>query len=239
MRESATHLRLVMEMTQAPDRPAYPAACPDCPGARLAVLEPLVGATKEACAFSTVHLASRLPIPPSWASFGIALIRRGVLIRQRVDDDGHATAIDAAGPGCLVPLDELEGHGYAIGDTIVCMCPRSRLDEALSGASVAQDLLDLHRSAIRRVERLAEARGASSGVRKVARCLVVLAETLSPPRVRDDLPLGFQQRDLAALIGMRHESVCRALGVLERDGCVTRGGNGSIDALVVESLRAV
>ncbi|MCB9602499.1 MAG: Crp/Fnr family transcriptional regulator [Sandaracinus sp.] len=216
----------------------YPAACPDCPGSRLGVLESLVGATKEACAFSTAQLGSRQPIPLSWGAYGVALVRRGVVVRQRIDSEGHATAIDAAGPGCLLPF-EGEAHGYAVGDVIVCLCPRDTLERSLRGASVGGDLIALHRAALARVERMTEARGASSGLRKVARCLITLAETLSPPRVRDDLPAGFQQRDLGMLIGMRHESVCRALGVLEREGLLERSGVGSIERLSLDGLRAV
>lgn len=243
MNDDRRYLRLLVSDDPIAAEPVerctqYAAACPDCPGSRLGVLEPLVGTTKEACAFSTAHLASRQPIPLAWGSFGVALVRRGVVVRQRIDSDGHATSIDAAGPGCLLPFDG-DAHGYAVGDVIVCLCPRDTLERALRGATVGQDLVTLHRTALARVERMTEARGANSGLRKVARCLVALAETLSPPRVRDDLPAGFQQRDLGALIGMRHESVCRALGVLERDGLLGRSGAGSIERLSLDGLRAV
>jgi hypothetical protein len=35
-----------------------------------------------------------------------------------------------------------------------------------------------------------------------------------------------QQRDLAALLGMRHESVCRAMQILARRGAIARTSDG-------------
>ena len=54
----------------------------------------------------------------------------------------------------------------------------------------------------------------------------MLAETLSPPRVRKRLPAGLQQRDLAKLIGLRHETFCRVLGQLESEGVIERDPDG-------------
>src|SRR5690606_4006099 len=131
------YLRLLVsddpEHEEPRERASYAAACPDCPGSRLNVLEALVGATKESCAFSTAHLGSRQPLPVHWGSFGVALVRGGVIVRQRIDSEGHATSIDAAGPGCLLPFDDEAAHGYAVGDVIVCLCPRDTVERALRG----------------------------------------------------------------------------------------------------------
>lgn len=40
------------------------------------------------------------------------------------------------------------------------------------------------------------------------------------------LPSGLQQRDLARLAGVRHESFCRSLGKFERAGLVKRAPEG-------------
>ena len=69
------------------------------------------------------------------------------------------------------------------------------------------------------------------------RALDTLADTLSPSRRRDRIPAGLQQRDLAHLLGMRHETVCRALGTLEHKGAVMREPDGLriADRTILES----
>lgn len=217
-------------------RPEYIAACPDCPGSRLGCLDSVVGKTKDACHFSTATVGARAPLPV-WEGYDLAWVRRGVIIRERPALDGRATAIDAAGPGCMFPLDD-DCTGYAAADAIVCLLRRPSLEEAIDRGQGLQ-VLELHRATLLRVERLSHARGAPSLREKVCRLLVVLAESLSPPRIREDLPDGLQQRDLARLLGVRHESVCRVVGELEREGRLTRGPTGSMAKLDLALLREV
>ncbi len=220
------------------------AACPDCPGARLGVFTELIRGENRACAFETVTLAARAFAPPSWSErHAFGLVRRGVLVRQRAARDGHAVAIDAAGPGCVFPIEPRESRSsesvssdYAATDVIVCLCPRAALDE--TSQSVARDLLAMQQAALSRVERFTQARGAPSVKRAVAGLLCVLSDTLSPPRRRDRLPAGLQQRDLARLIGVRHETFCRVLGDLERQGAVRRDAEGLLllDRAMLENI---
>jgi len=208
---------------------AYCAACPDCPGGRRGVLEVLVGRTKSTCRFETAVVDERAFAPASWNErYGFGLVRRGVLVRQRVDAEGFATAIDAAGPGCLFWIDRGGAElGYAATDLIVCLCPRASLDDALERhTEIGRDLLRLQREANLRVERLTEARGAPTVRARVARLLRVLSETLSPPRTRTRLPSGLQQRDMSKLLGVRHETFCRALKKLETAGAIQRSPDG-------------
>ncbi|MBW2462166.1 MAG: Crp/Fnr family transcriptional regulator [Deltaproteobacteria bacterium] len=212
----------------------YSAACPDCPGGRLGVLREIIGNTKHECSFETAQVAGRAFVPSTWVerhSFG--LIRRGVLIRQRLDETGAAIAVDAAGPGCMFPIDPVRHGGesvacdYAATDLIVCLCPARVVEEVLGeSTTVGRDLLALQAAALDRVERLAQARGASTTRRRVASLLVALCDTLSPPRTRERLPPGLQQRDMAKLLGIRHESFCRALRELENDGAIAREASG-------------
>ncbi|MCB9598459.1 MAG: Crp/Fnr family transcriptional regulator [Sandaracinaceae bacterium] len=212
----------------------YQAACPDCPGARLGVLQDLIGETKHACAFETVMIDARDFVPTTWTErHAFGLVRRGVLIRQRLDDAGRATAIDAAGPGCMFPIEHREegktsiSCDYAATDLIVCLCPTQLLDDVLDDSRRAgRDLLSLQLDAMERVERLTQARGAATVRERVATLLIVLSETLSPPRTREQLPSGLQQRDMSKLLGVRHETFCRALKTLEDEGAIQRTGDG-------------
>jgi hypothetical protein len=174
-----------------------------------------------------VPLPARQPLPPRWfGTYGLALVRRGVIVRQRIDASGAATAVDVVGAGCALPLDRAEGAaGYTASDAIVCLCPKSLLDATLD-LEVARDCLRLQTAALERMERLADARARGTATAKVAALLVAIADTLAPPRRLALIPSALQQRDLGALLAMRHESVCRALRRLERDGVVARRPDG-------------
>ncbi len=214
----------------------YLAACPDCPGPRLGCLDAVTGKTKDACQFTTATVAARAPLPV-WGDYDLAWMRRGVVIRERPALDGRATAIDAAGPGCMFPIDEY-CTGYAATNAMVCLLRRDSLHKALEHGQGLQ-LIELYRATLLRVERLSHARGARSVREKVCRLLVVLAESLSPPRIREDLPDGLQQRDMARLLGVRHESVCRVIGELEREGLLERGPTGSMARLNLLRLKEI
>lgn len=183
------------------------------------------------CAFHCPAIEARSPVPERWyETYGLGLVRRGVLIRQRVDPQGRASAIDAAGPGCVFPLRDWRGPssatGYAATRLLICLLPQDRLDSALTERQdAALDLVRLQCEAMERLERITEARGRSSAESRLAALLCALADTLSPPRNRDRIT-GLQQRDLAALLSMRHETVCRVLGSLEAKGAVSRTSDG-------------
>ncbi len=215
------------------DTSHYTAACPDCPGARLGSLQEIVGATKQTCAFVTVTVEARAYVPPGWAEhYAFALVRRGVVVRQRADRAGRVVALDAAGPGCLFAIEPPHGGesvscDYAATDLMVCLLPHVAYERALATTDdVARELIALQQDAMRRVERHTQARGAPTVRERVASILCVLADTLSPPRRRERLPPGLQQRDLARLLGVRHETLCRVLGDLETAGIVRRDPDG-------------
>lgn len=204
------------------------AACPDCPAVRLGVFEGAVGQ-------GVLHtLMAHEMAPLSWEQenqFG--LVRRGVLVRERVDSQGHATAIDAAGPACLVSFGlgihpaNTAGSAtfFAATDVMIVLFPNAAAD-AIREGPLAADLLRLLSSSLERVERIAEARGHGGADQKVASLLCALADTLSPPRKRDRMPADLQQRDFARLLGMRPETVSRSLSSLEKKGMIERGPDG-------------
>jgi CRP-like cAMP-binding protein len=216
--------------------------CPDCPVKPRGALGALVDAESSQCALRCLFVPARHPLPPRWyGAYGLALVRRGILVRQRLDAAGSAIAIDAVGPGGAAPMLEsgdATSGGYAADDVLVCLVPRRALRGAVdAGAPAAPHVVSLHAAALERVERIADARGRPTALGRVAALLCVLADTLAPPRRLDTVPVALQQRDMAALLSMRHESVCRALGVLLRRRWVARGADG-IELLEREHLEA-
>lgn len=230
---------------QAPDGSRH---CVGCPGVSRGILAGLLDDSVNACGFDSVVLEARDPVPSSWPrKYGLALVRRGYLIRLRGDPAGHTTAIDAVGPGCAFPIGLGEGVdgedpelGYAVGRTLVCLCTPPTLEGGLVGGGTTA--VDLHRlliEGIQRMERLADARGRSSAASKVAALLCTLADTLRPGSPTGcELPADFLQRDLAALLSIRHESVCRVLRSFIDQGLVARDAEGMhlLDRARLESL---
>jgi hypothetical protein len=218
-------------------------ACPDCPATRSGILADLLPSRDGHCAFRCVSVGARQPLPPGWSSgYSMALVRRGILIRQRVDASGTATAVDAIGPGGATPVSDgpdSNTTGYAADEALICMCPAPALSSAVdAGAPTSGQVVGLHRAALDRVERIADARGRSTALARVAAVLCALADTLSPPRRLDTIPPTLQQRDLAELLALRHESVCRAFGVLERRGAIRRSPDGThiVDRGLLEAV---
>lgn len=209
--------------------PRFPAACIDCPAARVGCFEAAVGDGTTPCRFVKARVQPRAPIPTAWAeSYALVLVRRGVIVRTRAPKHGPSVPIDCAGAGSVLSLTEHTVEiGYAATEVLVCLHPRNGLDEALArDKDMARDVILGLSATLERVERLAEARGQATVDERVARVLVVVAETLAPPHRRELLPSGLQQRDLARLAGVRHESFCRSLGKLERAGLVKREPEG-------------
>jgi CRP-like cAMP-binding protein len=204
--------------------------CPDCPSVRSQVLEALVH-RDAGCAFRCLSVPARQPLPARWrAEYGFALVRRGIVVRQRVDGNGRATSIDIAGPGSALPLGEQvddTAAGYAVDDVMLCLVPSDQLDEAVgAGDTGARDVVGAQAKILQRVERIAEARSRTAATSRVAALLLAIGDTLSPSRPLSVIPSAIQQRDLAALLALRHESVCRAVASLEKKGFVQRSGNG-------------
>ncbi len=204
--------------------------CFDCPGKRRAVLLDLVGERRESCRLLCRAVEAREPLPDDWVRQGwFGFVRRGIVIRQRLDGCGHVTAVDAAGPGCLLPLHEAGGafRGFAVSRLLVCIGAEDALQHWIEASPrVGMDLLRLQREALQRVERYAAARTRAAARSRLAAVLCTLQDTLLPARETALVPPELQQRDLAALLGMRHETVCRVLGSFEREGLVRRGPRG-------------
>jgi CRP-like cAMP-binding protein len=189
--------------------------------------------------FDSLAMEARSPLPASWLSrYSFAIVRRGFLVRQRTDHAGRTTAIDAVGPGCCFPLDhaltkngESPISGYAVTRALVCLCDHETLETGLTeGGMNAVQVHKLDGEAIARMERLADARGRPGAASKVAALLCTLADTLRPGAQNGEavVPGEFLQRDLANLLSIRHESVCRAMREFGKEGLITKDSDGIV-----------
>ena len=126
------------------------------------------------------------------------------------------------------PSEPISAAGYAATRLLVCLCPADVADREVRAGhdGVATDLVRAQREALDRLERIADARGRATIESKVGALLTALADTLSPPKRRSRIPSGLQQRDMAVLLGIRHESVCRVLTNLEKRRVVRRETDG-------------
>jgi CRP-like cAMP-binding protein len=208
------------------------------------VLEDLFGDAAAGDACDAIALEPRAALPASWpAQYRFAVVRRGYVIRQRSDARGHTTAIDAVGPGGCFPLERSAesappaSGGYAVSRTLVALCDEQTVATALqSGGATALQIHELESETIVRMERLADARGRSGTAGKVAALLCVLADTLQfGPGPGHSIPGAFLQRDLAGLLSIRHESVCRALREFSGRDLVER----TSDALILKDRAAL
>ncbi len=211
--------------------------CLDCPATRAGILHGLVGESSESCQFESLAVEPRETVPLKWfGRFALGIVRRGLLIRQRTDARGRVTAVDVVGPGGLFPVEHQRNGaqdgsmaaGYAATRTLICLCEPESVNAGLvAGGDTAVDLSKLYLDALYRMERLADARARPNTDSRVAALLCALVDTLTPsaePTAR--VPAGFLQRDLAALLSMRHESVCRVLRAFADNGLISRDAEG-------------
>lgn len=194
--------------------------CIDCPALRAGCLHALIGQSSAECRFETLTVEARAPfvLRPD-AGFRLALVRRGVLLRER-----GAVAVDVVGAGSAFFIEAGTCTGYAVTRTLLCLCPEPALGEALQASGLTGlELHELGMRALVRVERLSAARARSDAAQRLAALLCVLADTLAASSC---LPDGIQQRDLARLSCLRPESVCRALRQLSAGGSIRQGADG-------------
>lgn len=217
--------------------------CPDCPATRTGILS-AVAKQASGCAFRCVAVEARQTLPTYRDDeYGVALVRRGIVIRQRVDAQGRATAIDIVGPGSAFPVAPREDGGltgYAVDDLMLCLCPSSIVTSSVdAGNAEARSVVRVHASTLGRVERIAEARSRATATSRVAALMVMITDTLSgSDHPLDSIPGAIQQRDLASLVGLRHESVCRIIKALLRRGVLERQPHGLriVDRAALEAV---
>jgi CRP-like cAMP-binding protein len=199
-------------------------ACPDCPAFRVRAPSQLLPGPTSECAFESLRIDARSPLPDRWHDgAALALVRRGIVVRQRVDSRGRVVTIDAAGIGSVVPVDTTGARLWAVSDAVLCLLPPTGAEiwSRRNGA----DVVGMLRVVLDRVERLAEVRGRSTSIARTALLFCVLGDTLTPTP-RSFIPAEIPQRTMAAIAGLRQESVCRAIKRLVKRGWVMRDERG-------------
>jgi CRP-like cAMP-binding protein len=209
--------------------------------ARRGLLPELLGEDGEPCALQSLSAEAGETIPPSWYErHAFGLVRRGVLIRQRIDEDGRRTAVDAATPGCLIPLRMAHGActstGYAATRVVLCVYPKRELDPH-HAPQTTLDRLALIQEELDRLERIASARGRPSAHEQVWALLDALAD--SRPTERPRKPLRLRQKDIALLLNVRPETVCRALRRLASAGMIRQTSDGILPLASTAALRFI
>jgi len=225
------HLSLCSLATDAGQE--APRRCISCPISDAHPVFTLGEDGKHQCEFDNVAVEARQPLPTSYgAAAGVAVVRRGLVVRQRDDGRGVVTAMDVVGPGqafrtsTAAPDGQLHAHavtGYAVDRTLLCIYEKPELPETnLSG-----ELYALLGESLDRVERFIVARARPAAVSRLAALLCVLQDSLGP-RHHGGIPGSLQQQDMASLLFMRHESVCRALRSLQNKELISRDGDGIV-----------
>jgi hypothetical protein len=162
-----------------------------------------------------IAIEARAELPPTlFGRYAFGIVRRGVIVRERLDTNGARIAVDAAGRGAYVPLGRARGYaGYAACRTLLCVYREPNLDSMNGRGDLGMDLMTLASETLDRVERIADARGRSTARERVDALCSTLQECLGPHAFEQLL-----QRDLAALLGMRTETVCRVLRARDSRG---------------------
>jgi len=183
------------------------------------------------CYFDNVAVEEHEAIPASYDKHpGIAVVRRGLIVRQREDSNGNATAVDVVGPGQafrtgVAPSDSNDGGdtvtGYAVERALLCMYSKPELPQT----DVSSQMYHLMMQSIDRMERFIVARARATSESRVASLLCALQDSLGPRR-QGRIPASLRQQDMASLLFLRHESVCRALRSLREGGLVSCDADG-------------
>ena len=173
--------------------------CPDCPMTSVDALAHMIPPQANVCAFRSLAVRARAPLPSRWfREYGLGIVRRGIVLRQRLDSHGHAIAVDAVGPGGLVSLSMAVGGGedssvggYAVNDVILCACPTEPMQGLMAThPQTPRDVVRLQAQALDRMERLVDARGRMTVVERVAATLLALVDSLSPFRRTEVILVG-------------------------------------------------
>ncbi len=158
------------------------------------------------------------------AATGVYTVRSGSMKIVTVDTTGREHVLGVFGAGEMLGLDTLdEGihnvSAIALRSAEVCGVPKLDMVEALKYSP------QLGRYMTRRlIGQLREARALQVCLGTVRSTAKVAAWLTRHVRQCDDgqlcVPKNITLADLAGVVGLAQETACRALGELERDGCI-------------------
>jgi CRP-like cAMP-binding protein len=158
------------------------------------------------------------------AATQVFTVRTGQIKIVTVDRTGREHVLAVFGPGEMLGLDTLdEGihnvSAIALRSLEVCATPKADMVEALKRSP------QLGKYMTRRlIGQLREARALQVCLGTVRSTAKVAAWLSRHAKVGDDglnyVPKNLTLADLAGVVGLAQETACRALGELERDGCI-------------------
>jgi len=139
--------------------------------------------------------------------------------------DGNERVVGFRFPGAVIGLAEPEHTAWArtfvaLEDTWLCRIPVETLDDP-----VRRQLVKLMSERLRREYDYHLALAFKTSAEKLVSFLLEISENCQRRHLaaqRFNLPMHYT--DVASYLGMRHESVCRTLGELQRRGLVEREG---------------
>lgn len=210
--------------------------CPDCPAMRSGLFSSFV-TTPGGCTFRKKRLEAHEELPYAWLEeHPLALVRRGVLTRGRIDKEGNVLLIDLAPAGTLVSLECKEPTEIrAVTEVLLCALPRREI-LAHAAETTVVELLAGQRSETERLESFSAVRARHGARARTAALLLVL----SPLFRKRTIPEAVHQRVMASLAGLRRETFCRALSAIVRSRAVTADSEGLrvADPFILEGIAA-
>ena len=178
---------------------------------------------------------------------GVHCVSGGTVGIRRLDENGNSVLLELAYPGDTIGYRSfLTGSAHktsaeALGPTVVCHIGRATIAALLAG-NPALGLRFLKRSIgeLEHAHEMLFRQATLSNRHKLVHLLLVLVgrhgRRNSNGSQSIDLPVS--RRDLASMIGTRHETISRIIGRLETDGVAHFSGRQvtipSVDALAAE-----
>lgn len=224
---------------------AEPQHCTDCPGrdhgfcSRLP--EPLRRRFREAVRRAAPERLTE-ENGKGLAGWDLAVVSRGTLAVRNTFEDGRRAITDFLVPGeVLHAREDGDRSGRDITaspDFLLCLVPNLEADFDAADCRCIERYI--RSDAIGHIEALRDRIAALARLdptERLAHLLLSLGERLNPDGQSVNLP--FSRSDIADLLGMRAETVSRALLALERDDLIRRHGPKRIEILDPSGLAAV
>ena len=170
-------------------------------------------------------------------------LSRGIVKITCHTSDGREQIVGIANPGSLLlGLQSLETDRYqytAVAETDVVACKirhRGLLKEAESSSDIALRLLKALNAQLAHSRELMRVMGHKSAAAKIASFISLIIPESERDRQRFTLP--FSRGEIASLLGLSEETVCRQMAKMKRDG-ILYSPRGRIEILDWNRLRAV
>ena len=222
-----------------------PQPCADCPGRKHGFCGRLPEPLRQRFREAVRRVAPERRLEENGrglAGWDLAVVSRGTLAVRSTFEDGRRAITDFVVPGEVLHArvdDDRSGRDItASPDFLLCLIPN--LEAHFDSADCRCIERYLRSDAIGHIEALRDRIAALARLdpsERLAHLLLGLRERLNPDGQVVDLP--FSRNDIADLLGMRAETVSRALLALEQADLIRRDGPRRIELLDPSGLAAV